>query len=110
LRHRVSGRGRCYRGRLGFRECALAVDLSDCVGRWSGYVERPALSTDGEIVNHGNLGLFSSRCERSTIEFKSRKVWSIVKRLAILGNFLQANNGGKIMIHLIWYIVVGLIA
>jgi len=33
-----------------------------------------------------------------------------VKRLAILGNFLQANNGGKIMIHLIWYIVVGLIA
>jgi uncharacterized membrane protein YeaQ/YmgE (transglycosylase-associated protein family) len=40
----------------------------------------------------------------------SRKVWSIVKRLAILGNFLQANDGGKIMIHLIWYIVVGLIA
>lgn len=40
----------------------------------------------------------------------SRKVWSIFKRLAILGNFLQANNGGKIMIHLIWYIVVGLIA
>jgi uncharacterized membrane protein YeaQ/YmgE (transglycosylase-associated protein family) len=33
-----------------------------------------------------------------------------VKRLAILGNFLRANNGGKIMIHLIWYIVVGLIA
>ena len=33
-----------------------------------------------------------------------------MKRLAILGNFLQANNGGKIMIHLIWYIVVGLIA
>src|SRR5207247_7418348 len=40
----------------------------------------------------------------------SRKVWSIVKRLAILGNFLQANDGGKIMIHLIWYILVGLIA
>ena len=40
----------------------------------------------------------------------SRKVWSIVKRLAILGHFLQANDGGKIMIHLIWYIVVGLIA
>jgi uncharacterized membrane protein YeaQ/YmgE (transglycosylase-associated protein family) len=40
----------------------------------------------------------------------SKKVWSIVKRLVILGNFLQANNGGKIMIHLIWYIVVGLIA
>ena len=34
----------------------------------------------------------------------------IVKCLAILGNFLRANNGGKIMIHLIWYIVVGLIA
>src|SRR5205809_7839705 len=34
----------------------------------------------------------------------------MVKRLAILGHFLQANNGGKIMIHLIWYIVVGLIA
>jgi uncharacterized membrane protein YeaQ/YmgE (transglycosylase-associated protein family) len=33
-----------------------------------------------------------------------------VKRLAILGNFQRANNGGKIMIHLIWYIVVGLIA
>jgi uncharacterized membrane protein YeaQ/YmgE (transglycosylase-associated protein family) len=33
-----------------------------------------------------------------------------VKRLAILGNFLRANNGEKIMIHLIWYIVVGLIA
>ena len=33
-----------------------------------------------------------------------------MKRLAILGNFLQANNGGEIMIHLIWYIVVGLIA
>src|SRR5206468_8573583 len=45
-----------------------------------------------------------------TIEFKSRKVWSIVKRLAILGHFLQANDGGKIMLHLIWYIVVGLIA
>jgi uncharacterized membrane protein YeaQ/YmgE (transglycosylase-associated protein family) len=40
----------------------------------------------------------------------SRKVWSLVKRLAILGNFLQANDGGKIMIHLIWYILVGLIA
>jgi uncharacterized membrane protein YeaQ/YmgE (transglycosylase-associated protein family) len=40
----------------------------------------------------------------------SRKVWSTVRRLAILGNFLQANDGGKIMIHLIWYIVVGLIA
>jgi hypothetical protein len=26
----------------------------------------------------------------------SRKVWSIVKRLAILGNFLQANDGGKL--------------
>ena len=47
---------------------------------------------------------------RSTIGFKSRKVWSFVKRLAILGNFLQANDGGKIMLHLIWYIVVGLIA
>ena len=34
----------------------------------------------------------------------------MVKRLAILGNFLRANNGRKIMIHLIWYIVVGLIA
>jgi len=34
----------------------------------------------------------------------------IVKALAILGNFLQANHGGKIMLHLIWYIVVGLIA
>src|SRR5438034_3989721 len=33
-----------------------------------------------------------------------------MKRLAILGNYLQANNGGEIMIHLIWYIVVGLIA
>jgi uncharacterized membrane protein YeaQ/YmgE (transglycosylase-associated protein family) len=33
-----------------------------------------------------------------------------VKCLVILGNFLRANNGGKIMIHLIWYIVVGLIA
>jgi uncharacterized membrane protein YeaQ/YmgE (transglycosylase-associated protein family) len=41
---------------------------------------------------------------------KSRKVWLIVKALAILGNLLQANNGGKTMIHLIWYIVVGLIA
>ena len=40
----------------------------------------------------------------------SQKVWSIRKRLAILGNFLQANDGGKIMLHLIWYIVVGLIA
>jgi uncharacterized membrane protein YeaQ/YmgE (transglycosylase-associated protein family) len=33
-----------------------------------------------------------------------------VKALAILSNFLQANDGGKIMLHLIWYIVVGLIA
>jgi uncharacterized membrane protein YeaQ/YmgE (transglycosylase-associated protein family) len=40
----------------------------------------------------------------------SRKVWSIVKHLAILSDFLQANDGGKIMLHLIWYIVVGLIA
>src|SRR5213075_344571 len=40
----------------------------------------------------------------------SRKVWSIVKRLAILGTFCRQNNGGKIMFHLIWYIVVGLIA
>jgi uncharacterized membrane protein YeaQ/YmgE (transglycosylase-associated protein family) len=40
----------------------------------------------------------------------SRKVWSIVKALAILGHFLQVNDGGKIMIHLIWYILVGLIA
>ena len=39
-----------------------------------------------------------------------KKVWSIVRRLAILGDFLQVNDGGKIMIHLIWYIVVGLIA
>jgi uncharacterized membrane protein YeaQ/YmgE (transglycosylase-associated protein family) len=39
-----------------------------------------------------------------------KKVWLIGKRLAILGNFLQANDGGKIMFHLIWYIVVGLIA
>ena len=27
---------------------------------------------------------------------KSRKVWSIVKHLAILGHFLQANDGGKL--------------
>jgi uncharacterized membrane protein YeaQ/YmgE (transglycosylase-associated protein family) len=40
----------------------------------------------------------------------SRKIWSISKRLAILGHFQQANNGGKIMLHLIWYIIVGLIA
>ena len=40
----------------------------------------------------------------------SRKVWSIMKPLAIFGHFLQANDGGKIMIHLIWYIIVGLIA
>jgi len=33
-----------------------------------------------------------------------------VKRLVILGDCLQANDGGKIMIHLIWYILVGLIA
>jgi uncharacterized membrane protein YeaQ/YmgE (transglycosylase-associated protein family) len=39
-----------------------------------------------------------------------RKVWSIVKPLAILGHFLHGNDGGKIMIHLIWYILVGLIA
>jgi uncharacterized membrane protein YeaQ/YmgE (transglycosylase-associated protein family) len=39
-----------------------------------------------------------------------KKISSIVKCVAILGNFLQANDGGKIMIHLIWYIVVGLIA
>jgi uncharacterized membrane protein YeaQ/YmgE (transglycosylase-associated protein family) len=43
--------------------------------------------------------------------FLSReKISSIVKCVAILGNFLRANSGGKIMIHLIWYIVVGLIA
>jgi uncharacterized membrane protein YeaQ/YmgE (transglycosylase-associated protein family) len=43
--------------------------------------------------------------------FLSReKISLIVKCLAILGDFLQANDGGKIMIHLIWYIVVGLIA
>src|ERR1041384_2303692 len=30
--------------------------------------------------------------------------------MAILGDFLQANDGEKIMIHLIWYILVGLIA
>jgi uncharacterized membrane protein YeaQ/YmgE (transglycosylase-associated protein family) len=47
---------------------------------------------------------------RSTIGFKSRKIWSIAKRLAILGHFQQVNDGGEIMIHLIWYIVVGLIA
>src|SRR4029453_9735554 len=41
---------------------------------------------------------------------KSRKVWLIIKALAILGHFLQANDGGKIMLHLIWYIIVGLIA
>src|SRR5436309_3749858 len=40
----------------------------------------------------------------------SRKVWSIVKRLGHTRQRLQANNGGKIMIHLIWYIIVGLIA
>src|SRR5207247_496719 len=34
-------------GSARFRECSLGGDLSDCVGRWSGYVERPALSTDG---------------------------------------------------------------
>jgi uncharacterized membrane protein YeaQ/YmgE (transglycosylase-associated protein family) len=44
------------------------------------------------------------------ILFSSRKVWSIMKRLAILSNVLQANDGGKIMLHLIWYILVGLIA
>jgi uncharacterized membrane protein YeaQ/YmgE (transglycosylase-associated protein family) len=33
-----------------------------------------------------------------------------VKRLAILGKLSAGNNGRKIMIHLIWYIVVGLIA
>jgi uncharacterized membrane protein YeaQ/YmgE (transglycosylase-associated protein family) len=33
-----------------------------------------------------------------------------LKRLAIVGHFLEANDGGKIMLHLIWYIVVGLIA
>ena len=33
-----------------------------------------------------------------------------MKRPAILANFLQGNEEGKIMIHLIWYIIVGLIA
>ncbi len=33
-----------------------------------------------------------------------------MKALAIFGHFLQTNDGGKIMIHLIWYILVGLIA
>src|SRR4051812_8103741 len=46
-----------------------------------------------------------SRCKRC-----SRKLWSIVKRLATLNDLLQANDGAKIMIHLIWYIIVGLIA
>jgi uncharacterized membrane protein YeaQ/YmgE (transglycosylase-associated protein family) len=40
----------------------------------------------------------------------SRKIWSIMKRLAILGNFCGQTTEDKIMIHLIWYIVVGLIA
>jgi uncharacterized membrane protein YeaQ/YmgE (transglycosylase-associated protein family) len=39
-----------------------------------------------------------------------KKISLIVKCMAILGDVLQANDGGKIMIHLIWYIVVGLIA
>ncbi|HAF22848.1 MAG TPA: hypothetical protein DCK93_08015, partial [Blastocatellia bacterium] len=39
-----------------------------------------------------------------------KKVWSIAKTLAILRNVLRANDGGKIMFHLIWYILVGLIA
>jgi uncharacterized membrane protein YeaQ/YmgE (transglycosylase-associated protein family) len=34
----------------------------------------------------------------------------MAKPLAILGHVLRANNGGKIMFHLIWYILVGLIA
>ena len=33
-----------------------------------------------------------------------------MKRLAILGNFLQLEQRKKTMLHLIWYILVGLIA
>src|SRR6266513_583397 len=40
----------------------------------------------------------------------SRKVWSIVKCLGHTRQLSAGNNGGKIMIHLIWYILVGLIA
>jgi uncharacterized membrane protein YeaQ/YmgE (transglycosylase-associated protein family) len=51
------------------------------------------------------------RCDADDLIFSfSRKAWSILKRLATLGNFCGQTNGGKIMIHLIWYIVVGLIA
>jgi uncharacterized membrane protein YeaQ/YmgE (transglycosylase-associated protein family) len=38
------------------------------------------------------------------------KSGEFAKTLAILSNVLRANDGGKIMFHLIWYILVGLIA
>src|SRR5206468_5107333 len=34
----------------------------------------------------------------------------IAKAQPILGNVSRANSGGKIMFHLIWYVLVGLIA
>jgi uncharacterized membrane protein YeaQ/YmgE (transglycosylase-associated protein family) len=40
----------------------------------------------------------------------SRKVWSIVKPWPQSVTFCSQTTEGKIMLHLIWYIVVGLIA
>jgi uncharacterized membrane protein YeaQ/YmgE (transglycosylase-associated protein family) len=42
--------------------------------------------------------------------FKSGKVWLSMKALAILGPLSTDKRRRKIMLHLIWYIVVGLIA
>jgi uncharacterized membrane protein YeaQ/YmgE (transglycosylase-associated protein family) len=71
---------------------------------------RPRDSTHPPVRRRIRFGRNASTRPYELILSLSKKVWSIVKRLAILGNFLRANNGRKIMIHLIWYIVVGLIA
>jgi uncharacterized membrane protein YeaQ/YmgE (transglycosylase-associated protein family) len=47
-------------------------------------------------------------CRRASPAVASTQ--ALVEPLADLFFFLQGNDGGKIMVHLIWYIVVGLIA
>ena len=74
------------------------------------YVVHLAHSYFSSVTARTGPNMFTDAQAHSMIFSFSEKVWSIVNRLAILGHFLQANDGGKIMIHLIWYIVVGLIA
>src|SRR5713101_5595968 len=80
------------------------------MSRRSGATAKESRKTQRDIHSSSLADSRPNRLFLGNSFLKSRKVCLILKALAILGHFLQTNDGGKTMLHLIWYIIVGLIA